>query len=358
MLILGAGALIAGFWSLLRRHYLLPTPADERHLAPTEDGWLLALYRYRPLGEAPAAEPVILCHGLLSNRFNVDLSEEASLARHLRDAGFDTWVMELRGHGGSRRSRPGRAFDWSLDEYVQQDLPAVIRYVRDATGADRVHWFGHSMGGMLLYGACALPGVSERIRSAVVCDAPAAFAPLRRRVPFARAYARFFPAVPPALVLPFLGPAAWVAPWLLRRRHGVHDRRLALSLLANAIIPWGSSRALEHIVRILEAGRFRSFDGGIDYEAGPARIRFPLLVLSAARKLMDERAITAGYELAASTDKACVRLTRASGCAEDYTHASILVSPNARRDVYPRVAAWFRDHAAAEPGSADQKVIV
>jgi hypothetical protein len=139
----------------------------------------------------------------------------------------------------------------------------------------------------------------------------------------------------------------------------VDGRRLVLSLLANAIIPWGSSRALEHIRRILEAGRFQSFDGSVDYEEGPRRIEFPLLVLSAARKMMDERAITAGYDRAASREKACVRLTREAGCAEDYTHASILVSPHARIDVYPRVAAWFRRHSA-EPGAkaADQNVSV
>jgi len=306
-------------------------------------------------------EPVILCHGLLSNRFNVDLSEETSLARHLRDEGFDVWVMELRGHGGSRRLRPGPAFDWTLDDYIQRDLPAVVARVKQLTGAERVHWFGHSLGGMLLYGACALPGMAEQFRSAVVCDAPAAFATLRRRTRLARAYARCFRAVPPALVLPFFGPAAWVAPSLLLRRHGVHERRLALSLLANAIIPWGSSRALDHIARMLESGRFRSSDGAIDYEEGPAHIRFPLLVLSAARKLMDERAITAGYELCAAERKACVRLTREAGCAEDYTHASIMVSPSARVDVYPRVAAWLRTQGAAmhpEAERADQKVKV
>jgi hypothetical protein len=215
------------------------------------------------------------------------------------------------------------------------------------------------MGGMLLYGACALPGMAEQFRSAVVSDAPASFAPLRRRVPFAHAYARCFPAVPPALVLPFLGPATWLAPAILRRRHGVSDRRLALSLLANAIIPWGSSRALEHIARILEVGRFRSFDGSVDYEDGPRRIGFPLLVLSAPRKLMDDRAVTAGYERAASGDKALVRLDREAGCAEDYTHAGLMVSPHARRDVYPRVAAWFRRHSA-DPESlrVDQNVSV
>src|SRR5262245_57629201 len=113
-----AGGLVLG-WMVIRRRYILPTPADEIHHAATADGWLLALYRYRPKNPLPRREPVLLCHGMLSNRFNVDLDEEVSLARHLRQAGFDAWVMELRGHGRSvrREGRPG-GFDWSLDDYI------------------------------------------------------------------------------------------------------------------------------------------------------------------------------------------------------------------------------------------------
>ncbi|MGH9867856.1 MAG: alpha/beta fold hydrolase [Candidatus Polarisedimenticolia bacterium] len=315
------------------------------HSAPTPDGWLLALYRYRPPGLDGAGVPVILCHGLLSNRFNVDLYEEASLARYLRGRGLDVWVMELRGHGGSRRETGSARFDWTLDDYVQRDLPSVVSYVQRATGAARVHWFGHSLGGMLLYGACAIPGFASRIQSAVVCDAPAVFGPLQRGTRIGRAYSRLVPVVPPAMVLPFLGPAMWVAPSLLLRRHGVGNRRLALRLLANAIIPWGCSRVLADLCRILEAGRFTSADGRLDYEAGLSNVTFPLLVLSAARKLMDERAIKGGYEGAGSAEKSYVRLSRQEGCAEDYTHANILVSAMSSRDVYPRVADWLLAHA-------------
>ena len=71
-------------WSMIRTRYVLATPADETQFAATGDGWELALYRYRPPAIVAAREPVVLCHGMLSNRFNVDLDEEVSLARYLR----------------------------------------------------------------------------------------------------------------------------------------------------------------------------------------------------------------------------------------------------------------------------------
>ncbi len=336
-------------WALLRRRYRLETPCDERRIARTPDGWDLALYRYRPRDLVPGREPVVLCHGMLSNRFNVDLDEGSSLARYLRGRGLDAWVLELRGHGGSHRTGSGRLrpFDWTLDDYIHRDLPAAVDHVRGATGAERVHWFGHSMGGMVLYGACAAGTAEGRIRSAALSDAPASFERLRRRARIGRLYGRLIPAVPPALVLPWLGPAAWTVPALLGRRYGVSERRLVMTILANAIISWGSSRALLHFCDLLESGRFRSSDGALDYEEGPGRIRFPLMVLSAARKLMDEQAVRCGYERAAASEKRYVRFGRAEGCARDYTHSNLLVSPTSQHEVYPVVADWLLGHSSA-----------
>ena len=343
-------------WVLIRSRYRLPTPADEAHFAPTSDGWDLALYRYRPGRPVEGREPVVLCHGMLSNRFNVDLDERVSLARYLRDRGFDTWVMELRGHGGSRRSRsPAGAggaprhqpFDWTVDEYVQRDVPAVLEYVRGATGATKVHWFGHSMGGMLLYGHCAVAGAGDGIRSAVLSDAPASFATLRTRAWMGRVYGKLFPVVPPALVLPFLGPAAWLIPEILGPRYGIGDRRLILSLLANAIIPWGSSRVLLHLCDMLESGRFRSADCSIDYERGVGLIDFPLLILSSARKMMGERPVRFGFEQTSAPDKRYIRFNRANGYSTDYTHSNLLVAKSSPAEVFPEVADWFTAHSSA-----------
>ncbi|MFQ5702039.1 MAG: alpha/beta fold hydrolase [Acidobacteriota bacterium] len=336
-------------WFLLKRRYRLSTPADERHRARTRDGWDLALYRYRPSRMVPEREPVILCHGMLTNRFNVDLNEQTSLARYLRDEGFDTWVMELRGHGGSRRAagEDGRGFDWDLDDYILRDVPAAIQTVRGTTGSRQVHWFGHSMGGMLLYAACTLPAIRDCIRSAVLSDAPATFGPLHRPVRLGRFYGKLFPAVPPAAVLVFLGPLAWLAPAILRRRYGLDNREQVMSVLANALIDWGSSRVLLQLCEMLESGRFLSVDGTIDYERGAGLVDFPLLVLSSARTAMSEEAVRAGLERSRATHKRHVRFGRADGYSRDYTHANLLVADTSRDEIFPEVTAWFRSHSSA-----------
>jgi pimeloyl-ACP methyl ester carboxylesterase len=34
---------------------------------------------------------------------------------------------------------------WTVDDHLQKDVPAVLEYVMQATGAKQLHWIGHSM---------------------------------------------------------------------------------------------------------------------------------------------------------------------------------------------------------------------
>ena len=128
--------------------------SDGEHTATTSDGWRLALRRYPPAaGTPPRNHPVLCLHGLGASSVVFDLEPERSLARHLAAAGFDVWTADLRGHGAS--DRPGRGsprrFGWSLDDHLEKDVPAFIDTVAAASGASRLHWVGHSLGGILLY---------------------------------------------------------------------------------------------------------------------------------------------------------------------------------------------------------------
>ncbi len=333
---------------ILRRWHRLETTADETHTARTDDGWDLALHRYRPApgGPPPAREPVIVCHGLLSNRFNVDLDERHSVARHLRAGGFDVWVMELRGHGRSVRARTGRLwpFDWTIDDYVRHDLPAVIEYVCRETGADSVHWVGHSLGGMILYAACAL-GLTGRIRSAVMTDVPADMSLIRSRKLAGVLYGKIVPIIPPFLFIPFVLVLGWISPRLLLPKYGIRSRRTMLRIVANGIVDVGSSRVALHLARILRRGRFVSWDGAVDYEAGLDRIHFPIMQLAAARRRSPEQTVRALIERAPVTHKAYVRLGRSEGFSEDYNHFTVLRGERAPEEVFPIIDDFLRRHS-------------
>jgi predicted alpha/beta hydrolase len=98
--------------------------------ARTRDGWSLALHRYEARRGAHRT-PVILCHGMSSNRWDMDGPRGVSLAQYLARRGYDVWVVELRGAGRSTRPTwwSGKRYNWRFEDYVYHDAPALLRKV-------------------------------------------------------------------------------------------------------------------------------------------------------------------------------------------------------------------------------------
>jgi len=167
--------------------------------AKTPDGWVLAIKRYKPATDR-APYPVILFHGFAANRYCVDFGEEGSsewnqysLAGYLyrggdkEDMKFDVWVPELRGRNGSRTFDPAvspEKYNWCLDEYVDYDVPAIIKrvqreYRREGYGKVKIFWVGKSMGGMLAYAYGEMDGSKKEknrnLKGVVTIASPAIF---------------------------------------------------------------------------------------------------------------------------------------------------------------------------------------
>ncbi|HRP70898.1 MAG TPA: alpha/beta fold hydrolase, partial [Turneriella sp.] len=53
------------------------------------------------------------------------------------------------GRCGSEGPHTGRGKQWSVDDYLLCDLPTACEYIINETGAPKLHWVGHSMGGIL-----------------------------------------------------------------------------------------------------------------------------------------------------------------------------------------------------------------
>src|SRR5512137_211015 len=157
------------FWSRRLRE---PIRDDGIVRARTRDGWELALGTRRPAGPE-RRPPVLLVHGLSSNRWALDAGvPEVSLAAHLARAGFRTFSLDLRGHGDSRRAPPG-AVPWNFDHYVEEDVPAALEAIRKETGEDRVLWVGHSLGAVAGLVSCQLQ--PDRIAGIVAIAGPMRF---------------------------------------------------------------------------------------------------------------------------------------------------------------------------------------
>jgi pimeloyl-ACP methyl ester carboxylesterase len=321
----------------------------------TRDGWRLALYRHEPR-RATHRTPVILCHGMSSNRWDMDGPGRLSLTRYLARRGYDVWVVELRGAG--RSTRPtwwnGKRYNWTFEDYVYHDAPAALRKVLHETGARQVHWVGHSMGGMIAYALLMSP-VHTKIASAVTLGSPTmsevGHPLLDFGVPY-RSLLRYWRGRLPIGTLARLGaPFAPLLARLLDRslaelgwHPGNADVPLLRTLMLTAVDDLPAS-LLREFARWYETKAMNDRYAMFDFTEHLERINTPILIIAGSKDgLTPPRDLERVHRRIASRDKAFRIIGRAQGFAHDYSHADLILGLHAPDDVYPIVVEWLDAH--------------
>ena len=314
----------------------LPSTLAPDDLIPWEsaDGWRGRVRHY-----AGPGEPVLLVHGMGANHYNWDFRPEVSLAAWLAEQGWDVWVAELRGDPQTRPpdARAGR--NWSFDDHAEQDVPAIVGAVLDATGRERLYWVGHSMGGMLLYTALALR--PEQIAAGVAIGAPVRFDEqpplhrLARRVGFLaghRGLLRLDLAMALSRPLGYANPA-----YALLAQRGNLDWPLAEGIAAVAIEPVPRAMA-QQVLGWLRSGELTRVDGRPWLEGQPPDV--PVLVLVGDR---DRIAPPATALTACDAFPRCESMVLGPDgeLAASYGHVDPVLGQTAVTEIYPLIAGWL-----------------
>ncbi|HWE22914.1 MAG TPA: alpha/beta hydrolase [Myxococcales bacterium] len=325
------------FWGWI---YQVRSAHDELRFTAAKDGWRIAIARRAPRGE-PRSPPVLLCHGLSANRFSLDFGvPRYSLALALADAGFDSFVLDLRGHGDSRR---GRSRSWTFDTYLLQDIPAALDEIRSATGSERVLWVGHSQGALL--GLVAASTLASRIAGVVAIAPPTHFHAhdqLRRLLPFsflATGYGHRYLARAATPIAGWFHPGIAQFAWNSRNI----DARIYRQVLANVVedVP---PRVLAQFLDWMRRDRFASVDGLTDYRAGLSGARQPALFISGSVDLLaPPAAVRAAFDLWAG-EKEYWNAGKQSVSA-DYGHSDLIFGRRAPDEIYPRIVNWLGAHS-------------
>lgn len=140
----------------------------EEHKIRTEDGYILTAWRIPCLLNESNTEiykkrkPVILQHGLIDSSYTwLLLDKNHSLPFLLVDSGFDVWLTNTRGNAVSfEHENPeeynsakvdSKYWNFSYHEMAIYDLPAMVYYIEEKSGFDKVDYICHSQGGLIYF---------------------------------------------------------------------------------------------------------------------------------------------------------------------------------------------------------------
>lgn len=337
----------------VRRWYRPRTEPPQTLRVQCDDGWELTIHARR----APVRrfeEPVLLCHGLAANRFTFDFEPPYSVAHYLADAGFDCFSVEWRGTGHSRLPPRGRRYtDFTIDDHILHDGPALLELALKETGAKRAFWLGHSLGGLVGYGVAQGPE-GPKLAGLLTLGAPVHFksGPLMRALISlgvrAAWPARFRQEWMSASLAPFLGYVTLPLSDLMVNPEHIPPR-IQRQVYANMMSSM-SRKVLLQFQDWIEHDAFRSFDRATDWRAGISRLQLPLLVMGGSSdRLATAENVESQFALTTAPDRALHIFGKDRGDKMDYGHGDLIFGAGAPQEVYPLIREWLERHATRLP---------
>lgn len=316
------------------------------HFIDTADGWQLALSQYTKPEQrrADLPYPVLLCHGLGSNRLAYDIDAEHSLALWLVEQGYDVYSIDLRGHGLSEKpGQKGKKWGWGFNEYCDYDIPAVIDAVLRLSGAEKLHYIGHSMGGILLYSHMAIteqPNIKSGITLASTLDYSQQKTIFKALIKLT-GLCHLTPSVPlhfPALFSSWASKFSrkFIDPVLVYPPNV--ETETFRKMAANVMHPV-SSKVLIEMAQAINGNGLKGSDGKLYSDHLKRRgYSCPVLAVSGEGDTQCSPEASALY----GTDHKV--FGKQHGHQEDYGHDDLMMGRHAREEVWPEIKSWLAKH--------------
>ena len=331
-------------WAFVASRYNAPVTADEVHMVTTSDLWRIRLCRHT--AKKGPGYPVFMCHGFMSNQWNFAIPPGECMADLLAEQGYDCWLIDLR---GARSSIPpfGRsANEPTVDDYLLKDIPAAIEYIRKITGFDKVHWVGHSMGGMLLYAYDAVFGL-KYLASGTTLGSPIGFEGVEFHRPgfllgLRRVSRHLFRAVQRILIVILVKfhPEVQFIPINWKNMNRKIDTRALFGTLEAPPVA-----VAEALASAAETGKWRVKNDTVEVFDHLKNLRVPLFaIFGAGDPFVPFKTIQGLFDRIPIKDKKLLILSKENGHAADYSHVDLAMGSEIGVEVVPPVIEWFQSH--------------
>ncbi|MFO7558284.1 MAG: alpha/beta hydrolase [Desulfobacterales bacterium] len=327
------------------------------HEVSTEDGSALKMTQKTPLDRKPVAS-VILVHGLGQNRYSWSLSRR-SMENYLVAKGFETYNVELRGHGLSR-SDSGN-YPERFQTYLKYDLPAFLQAIQKTSNPSQLFYMGHSLGGTIAY--CLEARFQKKISGIISIGGPFHMAKgnfllknIARAGVAVEKLAPFHLPYPKAFYVDYIG--ALARPGLFLMDSPLYKIPLQIwypgsierDILKERITK-GFDRTGMNVVRFMfkwgAEGKLRGLFGDTDYEKQIRRLQVPILFLVGDKDhAVPLASVQAAYDQAGSRDKTLKIFNKQSTSAH-WGHIDMICGRNAPLYVWPYMLKWLRKRLAA-----------
>lgn len=338
------------FFDKLELNGVAESSRDITYVA-TDDDWELAVSEYHDPVHKPVTKkhPVLLCHGLGNSHLMFDLTPEYSMAQWLVEQGYAVYSVDLRGHGLSEKPHSKvpyngkkKAWDWGFPDYLQHDLQATIAHVLNRSGADSLHFIGHSMGGILLlcHAGLGLKGVCSGITLGSSLDYSLGPSRFKLIAPFSFA-THLMKKAPLGLVAHMYSLVNKINSKLISRMYSSPDNvepRIYRLFLETTFHPF-SSKVLRDLSDAIKGKGMLSLEGeNINQRLKENGYPFPILSMGGSGDKQNcEKSISAfGTEYK--------MYGKPYGHKADYGHHDFITGLHAKEDVYPDVLAWLDKH--------------
>jgi polyhydroxyalkanoate synthase len=348
----------------------------KEHVTNAADGWDISLRRYslEDTEKKDVKAAVVLCHGFNFNNLFWDLDEKVSLARYLTVNGYDVWTPSLRGSGLSskpllstlkdiNRINPATLaqglvkapsditkVNWTIDDHINKDVPAILKYVKEKSGFDKVYWIGHSMGGIIIFGHLELKGqddVAGFMAIGPMTVMPQPLSPQLKRIgdqeEIATASLIFNTKAAGDLRAFTFGAVKYPIEEMLLKRENVHQK--ALFRLFRKCIEDTSPGVVKQFSRSIREGRMvtsLSSATEYDYTANIKRITVPALIMAGSHDaFVTKGSLKECYKRLSSRDKGLVIFSKKNGYSAEYGHSDVIIGKNSKEEVYPVILRWL-----------------